>query len=419
MTKVLVSFTALLASVAILLVGHGLQLTLIPLYADQLVWDAALIGYIGSSYYVGFMLGCFSIPALVARVGHIRVFAVLAAIATASLLSLTAVEQLWFWMLARVLTGWSIAGLYMVIESWLNEQAGTEQRGMVLSTYTVITLVGLCVGQLLIGLGIPYRDMFMLAAIFVVLSIIPVGLTASFAPTPIPAVRFRLAGLLQASQVAVVGAFIAGVVTSGFWALGPVVARANGLGTDQVGIFMAITIAGGAVFQLPIGRLSDQYDRRYVIAAVALLGVIVCTLAAFLAGRSTSLLYMMMFVFGAMTFPLYSLCLAHANDNTELPLMEIASGILMMTSAGAVLGPVLVGWLIDYNNLALFYVSGLALLLLAAWTGYRIRFHDNTREHFEPFVDVPRTTHEIVELMVDDCQSESSEQRYNDDLPDR
>ncbi|MDA9285973.1 MFS transporter [Pseudomonadales bacterium] len=402
MTGLLISVTALLASVAILLLGHGLQLTLVPLYAVSLDWAPELIGYTGSSYFIGFVVGCLTIPRLVARVGHIRVFAVLIAAATAALLFIGLVDQFWFWMLSRAVSGWAFAGVYMVIESWLNEKTAVEHRGSVLSVYIIITLVSICIGQLLVGFELGFPGLFMLAAALLVLGVVPIGLTSSSLPGPIPVVQFRLARVVAASQVAMVGAFFGGLVTGGFWALGPVVASVNGLEKEQIGMFMAVTILGGTVFQYPVGRLSDRVDRRYVIAGLALLGMLTCLSATVLLSYSPGLIYATMFLFGGMTFPLYSLCLAHANDNTSLSLMEIASGVLMMNSAGSVFGPLIVAFLIGYTHQALFIVSAVALALLVCWTLYRIQFHEVTRDHFEPFVAVRNTSVEIVELISED-----------------
>jgi len=402
MTSLLISVTALLASVAILLLGHGLQLTLVPLYAVSLDWAPELIGYTGSSYFLGFVVGCLTVPRLVARVGHIRVFAVLIAAATAALLFIGLVDQFWFWMLSRAVSGWAFAGVYMVIESWLNEKTAVEHRGSVLSIYIIITLVSICIGQLLVGFELGFPGLFMLAAALLVLGVVPIGLTSSSLPGPIPVVQFRLARVVAASQVAMVGAFFGGLVTGGFWALGPVVASVNGLEKEQIGMFMAVTILGGTVFQYPVGRLSDRVDRRYVIAGLALLGVLTCLLAAVLLSYSPKAIYARMFIFGGMTFPLYSLCLAHANDNTSLSLMEIASGVLMMNSAGSVFGPLIVAFLIGYTDHALFIVSAVALALLLCWTLYRIQFHEVARDHFEPFVAVRNTSAEIVELISED-----------------
>ncbi|MDP5032841.1 MAG: MFS transporter [Paraglaciecola sp.] len=396
------SMLALLSSAAILLVGHGLQLTLVPLYAVSLAWDPALIGYIGSSYFAGFVLGCLTVPRLVARVGHIRVFTVLIALTTASMLMIGLVDNLALWLVARCLTGWALAGIYMVIESWLNERTSAEHRGRILSVYIIITLLAICVGQLLVGFELGYQGLFMLAAALLVLGIVPIGLTSSSEPKPIPAVRFSFRRIFAVSQVAMVGAFLGGLVTGGFWALGPVVANANDLSASQVGIFMAVTILGGTALQFPVGRLSDLIDRRYVITGLAGFGVIASIGAILLYGINPWFIYITMFAFGGLTFPLYSLCLAHANDNTDLSMMEVGSGVLMMNSFGSILGPLLVSILIGYTHHALFIVSAIVLSLLAAWTLYRIKFHDVARDHYEPFVAMRNTTQEIVEVGLEE-----------------
>ncbi|MGO4893674.1 MFS transporter [Flavobacterium sp. W21_SRS_FM6] len=396
------SMLALLSSAAILLVGHGLQLTLVPLYAVSLAWAPALIGYIGSSYFAGFVLGCLTVPRLVARVGHIRVFTVLIALTTASMLMIGLVDNLALWLVARCLTGWALAGIYMVIESWLNERTSAEHRGRILSVYIIITLLAICVGQLLVGFELGYQGLFMLAAALLVLGIVPIGLTSSSEPKPIPAVRFSFRRIFAVSQVAMVGAFLGGLVTGGFWALGPVVANANDLSAGQVGIFMAVTILGGTALQFPVGRLSDLIDRRYVITGLAGFGVLASIGAILLNGINPWFIYITMFAFGGLTFPLYSLCLAHANDNTDLSMMEVGSGVLMMNSFGSILGPLLVSILIGYTHHALFIVSAIVLSLLAAWTLYRIKFHDVARDHYEPFVAMRNTTQEIVEVGLEE-----------------
>jgi MFS family permease len=408
MPALLFSMFSLLLSAAILLVGHGLQLTLVPLYAINLDWEPALIGYIGSSYFIGFVLGCLTVPRLVARVGHIRVFTVLIALTTASLLFIGIVDHVVFWLAARCLTGWALAGIYMVIESWLNEKTTVERRGSILSIYIIITLLAICLGQLLVGFDLGFQGLFMLAAALLVLGIVPIGLTSSAAPKPIPNVRFSFKRIFTVSQVAMVGAFLGGLVTGGFWALGPVVANANHLNAGQVGIFMAVTILGGTALQFPVGRLSDRIDRRYVITGLAILGVCTSILAILLDGNSPGFIYLTMFAFGGLTFPIYSLCLAHANDNTDLSMMEVGSGVLMMNSFGSILGPLIVSFLIGYTHNALFIVSGIVLSLLACWTLFRIKFHEVTRDHYAPFISMRNTTHEIVEVGLDSDKQQSA-----------
>ncbi len=406
MPTLLKSMFSLLFSAAILLVGHGLQLTVVPLYAISLGWEADLIGYIGSSYFLGFVLGCLTVPRLVARVGHIRVFTVLIALFTSSLLFIGLVDNFVLWLVARCLIGWGIAGIYMVIESWLNDKTSVEYRGSVLSVYTVISLSAICVGQLLVGFDLGYAGLFMLAAALLVLGIVPVGLTRRAAPQPIPAVSFSFRRLFAVSQVAMVGAFFGGLVTGGFWALGPVIADANQLSAGQVGVFMAVTILGGTALQLPVGRLSDRIDRRYVITGLAVVAVLTSITAITLDSRTPEVIYVTMFLLGGLSFPLYSLCLAHANDNTGLSIMEVGSGVLMMNSVGSILGPLIVSFLLGYTHMALFVVSGVALSILACWTLYRIRFHDVAREHYEPFVSMRSTTQEVVEMGLESEESE-------------
>jgi len=398
MKVVLASMISLFLSAAILLIGHGLQYTLIPLYAVSLHWQPEIIGYIGSSYFSGFVIGCLTIPALVSRVGHIRVFASLIALMAASMLFIAISQQFIYWLIARGLMGWAMAGTYMVIESWLNEKTPTEHRGSVLSVYAVITLAAICVGQLLVGLSLPYVEMFMVAAIIMLAGVLPIGLTTRTVPSPIPDMRFSFKRILGVSQIAMVGAFISGIITGGFWALGPVVASTNQMNPSQIGIFMAVTLIGGAVLQFPVGRASDYIDRRRVIGTVALVGVVICLAAMQPFIKHPTFMFVTMFVFGGLVFPIYALCLAHANDNTDLSVIEIGSGILMMNSLGSVIGPLIISPLISVTEQGLFIISALAFFILAVWTLYRVKFHKVDREHFEPFVSVNKTTHEVIEL---------------------
>ena len=132
--------------------------------------------------------------------------------------------------------------------------------------------------------------------------------------------------------------------------------------------------------------------------------------------RNPQVIYVTMFLLGGLSFPLYSLCLAHANDNTDLSIMEVGSGVLMMNSVGSILGPLIVSFLLGYTHMALFIVSGVALSILACWTLYRISFHDVAREHYEPFVNMRNTTQEVVEMGL---ESEESEDSLNDEAANK
>jgi MFS family permease len=284
-----------------------------------------------------------------------------------------------------------------VIESWLNERSTPENRGLVLSIYSAITLGALCVGQLLIGYSDSFLVLIALAAMLLASGAIPVGLTRSPAPEPIPTMSFNLREVYEASHVAVVGVFMVGLVTSGIWTLGPIIAQSQGLTQSEVGIFMAITILGGAAFQLPLGRMSDRRDRRQVVILAAFTGAIVAQLAILFSGIHQYVLFGLMFVFGGATLPLYSILLAHANDNSRLPLIQVGSVVLLSHSLGAMIGPLLLSLVIDKSALSLFIFAEFVLIILTVWTWWRLVKFPSTADHYEPFVNIPKTTQGAIE----------------------
>ncbi len=399
MSGVVSSLAALFLSVVILLTGHGLQLTIAPLYANELGWSSTAIGYTGSAYFLGFVLGCLTIPRLVSAVGHIRVFSVLAASATVALLLLSLSTSLPGWLGARLITGWAMAGLYMVIESWLNERTTPENRGVVLSFYTILTLAAICVGQLLIGLNLSAVQLIVFGAILLAIGSIPVGLTRTEAPAPIPEVGFKLRAVYSEAHVAVWGAAVGGLVTSGYWVLGPIVAKGLALSDNQIGTFLAVALLGGALLQLPVGRLSDRFDRRAVLACLAGVGALIAFLAFFFAGANHYLLYLFMFLFGGTTFPLYSISLAHANDRTSLSMLETGSVILLVHAAGAVIGPLILASIMDYTPFGLFIFAAFSMLIFSFLATWRVFVNEIAEEDKVPFTGMTRTTHEVFEIV--------------------
>ena len=402
MTRILSSIFALLLSTSILLTGHGLQMILGPLLGSELAFSELEIGYTGSAYYAGFIAGCLFIPRLIHKVGHIRVFLVLISLATVALLMLGVSQTLLFWILARALSGVSFSGLYMIIESWLSESAPPQKRGLVLSIYSVITLFAISVGQMFITLELPLTSLVTVAAILFLLSTLPVGLTNSASPQPLHPVTFKFSTVFNDSRIAIYGALVCGLVTSGFWALGPIIAKALHFEANQISIFMAVTLMGGAIFQLPIGRFSDLVDRRLVIAALSGAASLI-TLSTIVLGLETAAaFFIVMFLFGGATFPLYSISLAHANDNSTLSPIETGSVILLTYSIGAVVGPVLISATLAISNLGLYFITTLILAPFSVWTFLRSRAIPATQAHFTPYQDVPVTTQEVILLSTDE-----------------
>jgi MFS family permease len=411
MTGTLSRMITLLAAAGILLVGHGLQLTLLPLHAEVLGWSAYSIGLSGSAYFSGFVVGCMSIPAVVGRVGHIRTFMVMGAIATIALLFAGLLVSLPFWLVLRFCTGFALSGLYIVMESWLAETAPTEQRGTVLALYSMICLISMSIGQAFLGLASPMTlQLFAVGAILICFATIPIGLTRMPAPLSVPSARFSATALTQAPRVAVVCAFFGGLITGSFWTIGPVVGRNFDLSAGQIGAMMSAGILGGALSQLPIGRLSDRTDRRYVIAGMLASGALVAGLGWDLADSSELGLYAVFFFIGAATMPLYALCIVHASDNAEIPLVEVASGILITNSMGAIIGPVVTAMMVENFGASSFFLFVLLCLSIAfIWTVHRIWVVERPRQHDVLAAVLPNTTQAVSELSPLVSHSESAD----------
>ena len=401
-TRFLSSIFALIASTAILLTGHGLQVIVVPLLALESGFSEVEIGYQGSAYFCGIIVGCLSIPRLICNVGHIRVFLVLIALATVALLAIGLGADHAVWLASKTLSGFCLSGLYMVIESWLNESSTTENRGSVLSLYSIITLLAISVGQLFISFGPSLERLLIMGAIFILLSTIPVGLSRAASPAPPQVVSFKFRQVYRDSKVALYGAFLCGFVTSGFWALGPIIGMGLNFDKDQIGIFMAVTLLGGAIAQLPVGRYSDLIDRRLVLAGLGLAASVTALLAVSIISQTPGFFFMIMFLFGASTFPIYSISLAHANDNSVLAPIETGSVILLTFSLGSVLGPALISSVQAVSNLAIYWVTLCVLMPFAIITFARSRAIPATQKHFAPYQDVPVTTQEVISLGADE-----------------
>jgi MFS family permease len=401
MTQTLVRVGTLLLSVVILLTGHGLQLTLLPIRAEFLGWTTNAIAVTGSAYFLGFVVGCLVIPSIVSQVAHIRTFMVMAAVATVALLGAGIFDHFAAWLGLRFSTGFAFAGLYMVIESWLSEAAPADRRGTLLAFYSLISLLAMVAGQSFLGLAEPHDlKLVMGAALILGLAIIPIGLTRMAVPQPIPRVRFSLRVLADASRVAVVCALFGGLVTGALWSVGPLVGRAFGLEAGSIGLMMSFAIAGGALAQLPVGRLSDHTDRRFVIAGLFSVGAALSLLGWLFSAQSPAMLYGAMFFIGAAAMPIYALCIATAADNSEIPLIQIASGILIMNSIGSIFGPVLVAPLIGaLGGAGFFLFAMISMMLGAGWTFYRISVIERPKTHEQKFLAMPKTSIVAAELV--------------------
>ena len=359
--------STILFGVAILITGHGLQLAFMPLRIQMIGWSSAEGGILSSVYFVGFLIGCFTVPKLVNRVGHIRCFAVLTSVMTVSILSLGLWENFYFWLVLRLVNGFAIVGLYLVIEIWLNSEVSNKDRGSVLATYTVIILSGLAVGQLLLNTtAVDGFQILMFASILITLAAVPVCLTSSSQPTPIPNATFSPLLVLKTSWAAALGALTAGLVSGSIYGLGGIYGSQVGLDVESISIMMALSIAGGALAQLPLGKLSDRFDRRLIILGCVSAGAVISAIAVF---TPNSLVYAVMFFFGASVMSLQALSLALASDNASGGnFMEVGTGLLMTNAAGSAIGPLLTSLLMYRYGPEFFFISHFAVLSFAAVT---------------------------------------------------
>jgi len=374
-SPVLAPVAALLLAVAILVTGNGLQSTLLPVRAAIEKFDAFQIGLMGSAYYLGFVLGCLWGGQLIHRVGHIRAFTALASVAsTVALVHAVEIDPV-TWPLLRAVTGFCFAGLYVVIETWLNDKVDNENRGFVMGAYTMINLSVLVVGQLMLQLDDPQRfPLFAFASIMVSLAAVPVALTRSPQPAPITAPRVDPIRLFKISPVGAVGVCVVGLVTGAFWALGPAYAARVGADIHEIAVFMAVASLGGALIQWPLGRLSDRVDRRVVLFGGCVVAVCAAIGIYFFGHASDWRFIVFSALFGAAALPLYAICAANAFDFVDRSeLVEISSGLLLLHGIGSIVGPLIASAAMEaIGPGGLFVSTALGHAALATYAIWRI-----------------------------------------------
>ncbi len=338
----------LLLGMGILMLGAGLQGTEISLRATLEGFPAPLTGAVMSCYYIGYMFGTALAPHLVRRVGHIRVFAAMAALASASILAQALFIAALPWALLRGLSGLAFAAIYVVAESWLNESSSRTTRGSLLAVYMVVLYIGLGSSQFLLIPTDPRTTApFMLVAILISLAIVPIVIAAQQAPEIALPQKVRYRDLYRDSPLGVVAVTVAGMVTANVYAMGPVYARLSGLDTSGVATFMGVSVLAAVVLQYPVGRLSDRIDRRTVIAGICILATLAAAVPAAFRALPHGLVLVIAAVFSGLSFTLYSLGVSHVNDHLEPAQMVAASGALLrLNGIGAALSPILVGGLI-------------------------------------------------------------------------
>lgn len=395
---------ALLLGIAFIMIGNGLQGSLLGIRASLEHFPTAVTGVVMSGYYIGFLAGSTLTPRAVGRVGHIRVFGALASLASVAILLQAVFVDPVTWTAMRVVTGFSYAGLYVIAESWLNDRSTNETRGQLLSVYMVVQFVGLTCGQLLLNAAPPSGfELFTLVSVLVSLAVIPVLLTTRPAPSFATPVTVGLRQLYRVSPLGVLGCLGVGLAHSAFFGMGAVYGAEVGLSVRQISLFMSAMILGGVALQWPVGRLSDRFDRRRVITAVTVLAAVTALVAVPVSALSNTGLFALVCLFGGLSLPMYSLCLAHTNDFLRPDQMVAASsGLVLIFGIGAIFGPFTVAWMMAGLGPAGFFLY-LAIIhaAIGLFAVYRM-FQRAARplEEQGPYISVPPSASPVAATLA-------------------
>jgi MFS family permease len=366
---------ALLRGTAFLLAASGLHGLLLPLRGQAEGFSTVALGLMGTAWAGGFVAGCFFAPRLVRQAGHVRAFGAFAATGAiiALLTGLLIGETVW--IVLRAFTGFTMAGAFMVIESWLNEKATNENRGTVFGLYMMVTYASIMVGQMIVAAGDIHQDsLFMVAGIFFCLALIPTAVSSQASPKPLQDVRLDLPGLYANSPVAVAACLLIGVANGAWGTLGAVYGARIGISTAEIALMMSLVVVAGAALQMPVGRISDRTDRRYVLIGAAAASAVVALAIFLFTPRSGAFVIAMTAAYGAFAYTLYSLAVAHANDHARPEdFVKVSGGLLLLYGFGTMIGPVLGSALMTaLRPESLFLATALAHFLLAAYAALRI-----------------------------------------------
>jgi MFS family permease len=394
----LATVVALLLGFGLLQVGNTLQGTLLAVRGGLEAFSATEVGLIGSGFSIGLVLGSLWAGTLIQEVGQTRTFAALASLASAAaLLHLMFVDSL-AWVFFRMLTGFCFAGLFMAVESWLNGAASPSIRGQILGFYSMTGLIAGVCGQLLLPVADPAGyTLFCIASVIISIALVPVALSRSPAPAGLAEkARADLRRLYAQSPFGLVAAFLCGINTGAFFALGPYYAQGQGLSAAGIASFMACATLGAFLTTWPLGWLSDRMDRRILVIWVALISALLLVIMFMMLPDERlppSLLYVLVFAFGGLVLPIYGVVVAHVNDAVSPSEFVAASGgLLLVQGTGMATGPLLGGLIMSaFGDGGLGWLIICAQFLVAAWGAYRMTRRRSMpgREHFQPMTVSP------------------------------
>ncbi|GGO25478.1 MFS transporter [Gemmobacter aquaticus] len=346
MLKVIASTWPLLMGVMLLMVGNGMQGSLLGIRGAIEGFRTVEISIVISSYFVGFLAGSLMVPGMIRRVGHVRVFSALGSVISAGLVLYPVAPEWFLWSVLRVVIGFSFCGVYITAESWLNQLSTNETRGQALSAYMIVQMIGIITAQFLLNVANPDGFvLFVIPSVLVSLAFIPILLTDIPTPKFESTKRLGFRALWRISPLGCVGMLLTGGVFAAMFGMASVWGAQVGLSVRQISIFVGAMYVGGLLLQYPIGWLSDRNDRRRLILWLSAFAGVVMLLAG-LVDLPFALNLAVAMVLGGITNPLYSLLIAYTNDFLARDEMAAASsGMLFLNGLGAIVGPLVTGWI--------------------------------------------------------------------------
>ena len=372
--KTVVSIWPLFAGLSLIGLAVGVQGSLLGVRATLEGFDDFLIGLLMSCYFAGFLAGSLLTPKMIQRVGHIRIFAALSAVASVTILIHSIYVEPWAWALMRLFTGFAFSTIYVVSESWLNQASTNANRGQILSIYTAILLAGICAGQFMLNLANPLDfTLFILISVMVSVAAVPILLSVVITPTIEDSDRVTIRHLWYRTPMGVTGIVLSQWVSSILFGMGAVYATKLGFTVYQVANFMGAMMAGGMILQWPLGKLSDMIDRRWVMGFACLCAVGFALLISRESEASLKL-YGLIFAFGGCSLSLYSIVVALTNDHLRPSEIVPASGtIVLISGLTSITGPITaVFWLQIFGLQSFFVLLASCLLLLAGISIWRV-----------------------------------------------
>lgn len=408
--------SSLLTTMALIGLCVGMTSTLLSIRGSLEGFSTLAIGIIMSAYYLGYLFGSTRAAKDIRRVGYIRAFGSLGALATISILIQALWIEPWVWFSMRFITGFALSAMYVIAESWLNTMADNKSRGALLSVYMVLLYSGLILGQFVLVFADPSSFVpFILIALLLNLSLIPILASVTVEPTLSEVNKVSIRFLLKQAPLGIAATFINQACAAMFYGVGPVYAHYLGFSVPQITLFMAVFIAGGMVAQPPLGLLSDKYDRRLILAACAGSAALIALILSQLSGQYPWLIYIFMTFLGASILPIYSLAMAHTNDFLNKDQMLGATGTIIKTAGiGSIIGAPTVAAMMQFGAIHYFFLLFSALtILIALYALYRIHIRKAPAEQpATPFAHIApvQATDHVVQSLIEESLSEDDKE---------